>query len=67
VAQVAVQSLRLHQVEITTADLARRHAAGEFEDRIVGMDDQRHLTPLRDVVHRGGEFAARAEAHHRVR
>src|SRR6185295_11347755 len=31
--QMAVQPLRLHQVEIAAADLARGHAAGEFEHR----------------------------------
>src|SRR5262249_13802292 len=56
--QMAVQALGLHQVEIAAADLARRDRAGELEDRIIGADDQRHLAPLRDVLHRGGELAA---------
>src|SRR5439155_15531413 len=67
VPQMAMKPLRLHQVEIAAADLARRDGAGEFEDRVIGVNDQRHLAPLRDIVHGGSEFAAGAEAHHRFR
>src|SRR6185503_19262265 len=37
--EMTVKPLRLHQVEIAASDLARGYAAGEFEDRIIGMDD----------------------------
>src|SRR6266404_6950731 len=67
VTEMAVQSLRLHQVEIAASDLARRDRARELEDRIVGMDDQRHLAPLRDIVHGSAKFAAGTDAHHRFR
>jgi hypothetical protein len=59
-----VQALRLHQVEIAAADLACGNSAGKFEDRIVGMDNQRHLAPLCDVLHRGSEFTAGANPKH---
>src|SRR5204862_4489159 len=65
--EMAVKPLRLHQVEIAASDLARRDRARELEDRIIGVDDQRHLAPLRDVVHGSAKFAASAEAHHCVR
>src|SRR6266568_6107739 len=62
--EMAVQSLRPHQVEITAADLARRYLAGKLEDRIVGMNDQRHLAPLRDVLHRVRKCIAATDTHH---
>src|SRR5882724_9411716 len=65
--EMAVQSLRLHQVEIAAADLARRYRAGKLEDRIVGMNDQRDLAPLRDVLHDSRKIAAAADTHHRLR
>jgi hypothetical protein len=64
VPEMAVQSLRPHQVEITAADLARRHLAGELEDRVVGMNDQRHLAPLRDILHRFRKGIAATDTHH---
>jgi hypothetical protein len=65
--EMAVQSLRPHQVEIAAADLARRYLAGKLEDRIVGMNDQRHLAPLRDVLHRFCECIAATDTHHLLR
>src|SRR5882762_2119660 len=64
VPEMAVQSLRPHQVEITAADLARRYLAGKLEDRIVGMNDKRHLAPLRDVLHRFRKCIAATDTHH---
>src|SRR5262245_53387886 len=64
VPQMAVQALRLHQVEIAAADLTGWDRASEFKDRIVGVNDQRHLAPLRDVPHGGRELAARAHTNH---
>lgn len=50
--------------EIAAADFASGYRAGEFEDRIVGVDDRRHLTPLRDVLHRSSKLAAAADPRH---
>src|SRR6267142_1223290 len=36
VPEMAVKPLRLHQVEIPAADLARRARARELEDRVIG-------------------------------
>jgi hypothetical protein len=66
VPEMAVQSFGLHQIEIAAADLARGDRAGELEDRVVGMHNHRHLAPLRDVLHRGGEMAAGADADHHL-
>jgi hypothetical protein len=67
VPQVTVKPLRLHQVEIAAPDFPGRNRAGELENRIVGMDDQGHFAPLRDIVHRSAKLAAGADAHHRLR
>src|SRR5260370_17343528 len=64
VPEMAVQSLRPHQVEITAPDLARRYLAGKLEDRIVGMNDQRHLAPFRHVLHRFPKSLPPTDPHH---
>ena len=59
-----MQALRLHQVEIAAADLARGDGPGELEDRIIGVHDQGDLAPFRDVLHGGGKMFAARHAHH---
>ena len=65
VPEMTMQAFRLHQVEIAAADLAGRDRAGEFEDRVVGVHDQRHLAPLRDILHRRRKSATICDTNHR--
>ena len=65
--QMAVHPLRLHDVVVATPDLATAHRLGDLEDAVLGVDDQRHLAPCRDVLHRGHKGRARRKAAHLVR